>query len=165
MVKKVVIVVTSIMVLSLMVLSLVFVLGCSAFSKPASSSSPGSIKILRETTLGSEWNMKQMNVEAGENGKTSVLLKLVDGNRVDGFFYLEKGEIEFSITGDSLIYESKGKESKKVISDRFSFTASRAQGSTYVLNFSNTNKQGKVTVFLEVIFPVTGSVFIPIETK
>jgi len=151
---------------TLVILSLIFVIGCSAISGQENTPSPGNIKVLREAELGPEWNMKQMNVTVDGGGKASVLLRLADGNKVDGFFYLEKGGIEFSITADSLIYESNGTESKEVVSDRFAFTASRAQGSTYVLNFTNNdNEQGKVTVFLEVIYPVTGSVFIPIETK
>jgi hypothetical protein len=56
-----------------------------------------------------------------------------------------------------------------VASDRFSFVADRAEGTTYTLTFDNKNgsaaNTAKATVFLEVIYPVTGSIFVPVGTK
>ena len=106
-------------------------------------------------------------LEVGE--ELSVLLKLAGGDKVDGYFYLEKGnDIGFHITGQSLLYESKALP-EGLISDRFSFVSSEAQGTTYTLTFSNSSEEGgrqtKVTIFLEIIYPITGSVYIPVDTR
>ena len=155
-----------------MVLSLVFIIGCAEISDLTQdltgSSKSGSLEILKTAQLESKWEMKQMRigVEAGE--ETLILLKLDDMDKVDGYFYLEKGDdIDFSITGNSLIYEAQApEEAEGVTSDRFTFVASQIQGNTYTLAFRSTaadDTQTKVTVFLEIIYPVTGSVFIPVD--
>ena len=155
-----------------MVLSLVFIIGCAEISDLTQdltgSSKSGSPEILKTAQLESKWEMKQMRigVEAGE--ETLILLKLDNMDKVDGYFYLEKGDdIAFSITGNSLIYEAQApEEAEGVTSDRFTFVASQIQGNTYTLAFRSTSAddtQTKVTVFLEIIYPVTGSVFIPVD--
>ena len=90
---------------------------------------------------------------------------------MDGYFYLEKGsDISFQIAGNSQIYESQpaGTKSDTITSDRFSFTASQAQGIAYFLTFnpgSDTRVTNEDTVFLEIIYPATGSLSVPIGTK
>jgi len=112
--------------------------------------------------------MDQLIVDVGADDESLILLRLAYGDKVDGYFYVEKGNgISFQITGNSLIYEASAKEaggSSQVGSDRFSFVASQTQGNTYTLTFRNP-AQTKVTVFLEVIYPIGGSLFMPIERK
>ncbi|MFC1910298.1 hypothetical protein ACFLXC_03260 [Chloroflexota bacterium] len=151
-------------------LSLVFTTGCSLIPGTSGSSSPGP-EIVRQAELGSAWKMAQMRLNIAPSSESMVLMKLAENNKVDGYFYLEKGKsLNFSISGDSQIYKSEplaDAPTKDITSDRFSFSASRTQGSTYTLSFQNPadkdNKQASVTVFLEVILPVSGTIFSPLE--
>ena len=154
-----------IIIATIMILSLVSILGCEEISRltqePTSTSPSTNLKILKSVELGSEWEMKQMKFDVGAGDEVLILIKLSDGDEVDGYFYLEKGDdIDFRITGKTLLYKSE-------VQDRFSFVANQAQGDTYTLSFHNTadddDRQTKVTVFLEVIYPIDGSVFVPVE--
>ena len=152
-------------VIAILILSLVAIPGCEEISRltqePTSTPSPPNLKILKSVELSSEWEMKQIIFDVGAEDEVAILLKLSDGDKVDGFFYLEKGEdIDFRITGKGLLYQS-------AVQDRFSFTASQAQGDTYTLTFHNPadddDKPAKVAIFLEVIYPIDGSVYVPVE--
>lgn len=151
-----------ILLTAIIVLSLIATLGCSQISDLTDTLSSENPEVLRTAELGSGWQMNQMSIKLEAGEELSVLLKLASGDQVDGYFYLEKGsEVEFDITGNSLLYTSAGTPDG-ISSDRFSFIASQAQGTTYTLTFSNSS--GAATVFLEVIFPVTGLIFIPVDT-
>ena len=152
-------------IIAIMILALLPVLGCEEISRltqePTETSSPTNLKILKAVELGSEWEMKQILFDVGVGDEVAILLKLSDGDEVDGYFYLEKGEvIDFRITGKTLLFESE-------VQDRFFFTANQDQGDTYTLAFRNTadddDQKEKITVFLEVIYPVGGSVYVPVE--
>jgi hypothetical protein len=151
-------------------LSLVGAFGCSISSKTGTESSTASVKPIREAEIASQWAMKQ--IEINLEAETSIMFKLAAGDKVDGYFYLIKGDgISFSILGNSLIYESKAADAKApgVASDRFSFTASQAQGIAYTLKLDFVNGDSKektgVTVFLEFIYPASGEVFVPMGTN
>lgn len=148
-------------------LTLVLPTGCSVISQATSTSAQTAPEIVRKAEIGSEWAMNQMQLDIGAGQELPVLLRLEDGDEVDGYFYLEKGDgVEFTISGDATIYQSPA---GGVASDRFFFVATRAQGTTYTLSFRNTgdddDSKKKVTIFLEIIYPVSGSVFIPVEIK
>ena len=156
--------------LILMTLSLIAVLGCVFTSKTTSSPGPASIKKVREAEIGKTWLMKQMEIELENDISLTLILK--DGDMVDGYFYVEKGDnIDFNVTGNSLIYTSKppDAETKSITSDRFSFTASQAQGIAYILTLNTSanvsGERSRATVFIEMIYPSTGSLSIPYGTK
>ena len=158
-------------VLALMVtVMLAAISGCSQISS-LTPSSPKSPDIVRGADLGGKWRMDQMIVNVSSDGESLILLRLDYGDEVDGYFYVEKGnDVNFRISGNSMIYEATAEDegdSSEVTSDRFSFTATREQGNTYTLTFRvpTGNGQAKSTVFLEVIYPAGGSLFMPIERK
>ena len=153
---------------SLIVLLLISALGCSEISDLTQKAPQEGPEILRKAELASQWYMSQMRIELEADGELEILLKLTEGDEVDGYFYLEKGNhVDFDITGNALVYRSTAPD--KITSDRFSFVAHQAQGTTYTLTFYNITgderPQAKVTIFLELIYPVTGSVFVPVEVK
>lgn len=159
-------------VLVIMVVVLVAVFpGCSQISDLTQPSSQEAPDVVRGAELGGKWWMDQLRVNIDAGDELLVLLRLDPGDKVDGYFYVEKGEsINFQIIGDSLIYESLPQymeDSLKITSDRFSFVATQTQGSTYTLTLRNPGDEGqtKVRVFLEVIYPIGGSLFTPLERE
>ncbi|KPK20833.1 MAG: hypothetical protein AMJ70_07835 [Dehalococcoidia bacterium SG8_51_3] len=152
-------------IIAIILLAFLFpLLGCEEISDltqgASTSSSQSNLKIEKSVELGSTWHMKQIDfkVEAGQ--EVAILLKLADGDKVDGFFYLEKGDtVDFRITGKTQIFRSSE-------ADRFSFTASQSQGDTYNLLFRNTadedETQKSITVSLEVIYPLKGEIYVPV---
>lgn len=107
-----------------------------------------------------------MSLRLDADKELPILIKLADGDRVDGYFYLEKGNnVDFQVMANSLVYKPQPQSAAAggMSGDRFAFTASTAQGSSYTLTFRNAapakEKQAGVTVFLELIYPSTGAVF------
>jgi hypothetical protein len=150
-------------------LCLIGVAGCSLGSKPnASSTTPAaSVDTVREATISKVWTMKQLQINLASD--VSLILKLKDGDKVDGYFFMVKGEgIGFSVSGSSPIYTSQSTDgTNRVSSDRFSFIASQTQGVAYTMTLTpSSSSSGKdTTVFLEIIYPVTGSLFVQYGTK
>ena len=153
-------------------LSLLFTVGCQQIQELRGTSSATTPEVVRTSQLGTDWQMSQMKFDVEAGGELSILLELTTGDEVDGYFYLEKGEdIAFDIAGNSLVYEANLQavnNSERVTSDRFSFTASQEQGISYALNFYNTadedDAQKKIAVFLEIIYPATSSIYVPLKS-
>ena len=155
------------------VISILGISGCDLVSKATeTTTTPASVRIIREAEIGTLWKVRQMEIDL--ETETSIVLTLKDGDKVDGYFYLMKGDnIDFSIAGISPIYTSQptGTATRNITSDRFAFTANQGQGVAYTLTLSpgtddeTDGKNTEATVFLEIIYPVTGSLFVPIGTK
>lgn len=153
-------------IIAVILLTLLLALsGCEELSDltqgVTTSSSQANLKIEKSVELGGTWQMKQISFRVGAGQEVAILLKLSDGDKVDGFFYLERGDtVDFRITGKSQLYRSTA-------DNRFSFTASQGQGDTYSLLFRNTAEedegQKSITVFLEVIYPLKGEIYVPVE--
>ena len=145
-------------VIAVCLLVLVFsVFGCTSNSS-GTTKPPASIEYIREARIANTWQMKQIQLNFTTD--MTVTLELATGDKVDGYFYVvSNGSISFTITGLSQVYASPS----GTTSDRFSFTASQAEGIDYKLKF--TVGGGEATVFLELIYPVTGQVLVPIGTK
>jgi hypothetical protein len=144
--------------------------GCSSgWQGGSSSSSTGGVEVVKEVRLGSDWKMNQLRITVSADAETAVLLRLPDGGKVDGYFYLEKGSaVNFTVTGESLIYQSRPRaegKSPSSASDRFSFVIDEATGTTCTMTFKNVAgdaKSGEMVVFVEVIYPASGFAFIPL---
>jgi len=140
-------------------------LGCEEISEltqdATTSSSQANLKIEKSVELGDTWQMKQLSFRVSAGQQVAILLKLSDGDKVDGCFYLEKGDtVDFRITAKTQLYRSDA-------ANRFSFTASQARGYTYTLLFRNTAEedegQKSITIFLEVIYPLKGEIYVTVE--
>jgi hypothetical protein len=141
----------------ILAISLISVTGCALVSKAqdTSTTTPASVSAVREAKIGKTWLMKQMEIDL--DNEASIQLTLKDGDSVG-----------FNISGSSPIYTSKSTDTEtlRITSDRFSFTASQAQGIAYTLTFNGgSNVKTGTTVFIEIIYPVTGLLYVPFGTK
>jgi hypothetical protein len=158
----------TVLLVGVLALSLAGTPGCSLVTKTTSASA-ATIKTIREAKIGSEWSVKQMEITLGK--ELPIVLKLATGDDVEGYFYLEKGDdVDFTISGKSTIYESTASSTtNRLSSDRFTFSATASQGVAYTLTLSNptadSDSPTKLTIFIEIVYPATGSVYIPIETE
>jgi len=146
--------------------------GCSFGSTATTTTQSAGVKQLRHAQLAEGWLVKHLEIDLENN--ISIMLTLAEGDEVEGFFYMEKGNgLNFQITGQSLIYESKpaGTGTGIITSDRFAFTASDGQGKAYTLKISAAGNgttaasQATTTVFLEIIYPASSEIFVPMGTK
>jgi hypothetical protein len=151
----------------LILLSVLLITGCSnAPGLPASAKTPN-YQVVRKSEVGGKWQTYQLKIELGKGDELPILLKLVDGDKVDGYFDVEKGEgFDFQITGNTQIYKLDPPAAGKKVSDRFSFTAGQSQGNMYILTLRNTSgdKDVRISAFLELVFPASGSIFVPLDT-
>jgi hypothetical protein len=165
MLKKILCVITAVALLGLT--------GCELISKATettTTTAPASVRIVREAKIGHTLLMKQMEINLETEVK--IILSLKDGDSMEGYFYLLKGDkVGVTISGISTLYSFTTVESgdTTVTSDMFSFTANQGQGVAYTMTLTaGTDTEGKkkeATVFLEIIYPATGSLFVPIGTK
>jgi hypothetical protein len=151
-------------------LSLVGAAGCSLVSKATetTTTTPATVRTVRDAKIGKTLLVKHLEIDLEK--EVTIVLTLKDGDKVEGFFYLLKGDnVGVTISGNSPIYtfKSTDTESPHITSDKYSFTASQAQGIAYTLTLSANPgaKNSETAVFLEVIYPVTGSLYVPIGTK
>lgn len=156
--------------LIVLALAIIGVAGCSLGAKPSTTTTttaPAAVTSVREATIAKVWTMKQLQIDLTKS--IGIILTLKDGDTVDGYFYTLKGDLaSFNISGNSQIYSSKStnSETSLVNSDRFSFTASTSQGIAYTLNVTAPSSAGgKTTVFIELIYPSSGSLYVPFGTK
>ena len=145
--------------------------GCSSSTGNVTTTptQPAGIKEIRQAQIAQAWTMRQLEINL--ESSTSILLKLAQGSDVSGYFYLTRGNnIDFRISGESLVYQSQPVSvSGNITSDRFSFKSSAQQGITYTLELlpdeKGTGKKVVPSVFLEIIYPASGEIFVPMETK
>jgi len=146
------------------VMALGLLAGCTSKSS-ATKTQTGTYKILRSTTLNTKWQMYQFELNLPVNGNFDLdLLGLANNDKVDGYFYPEKGSISTLniVAGTNTLYDSS--TTAGVTSDRFSFNAAQPVGTYYQLNFKNTGTD-TVTVFVELIYPANGSIRGPLDQK
>jgi hypothetical protein len=138
--------------------------GCSSSS--SSKTSPGKYTIVRNATLGSKWQMYQMELNLPASSSFDIdLLNLGGTDKVEGYFYTEKGTApSLDITAATNVLYQSAATSNGTTSDRFAFAATQPFGTAYILNFKNVGSD-KLTIFLELIYPNTASLRGPIDLK
>jgi len=131
------------------------------------SAPTGKYEIIRRAVLGGKWQMYQFRLKLPLNGEFDIdLLDLMEGDRVDGYFYPEKSTgVSLEITaGTNMIYSSMPSNGGTSY-DRFSFSASQPSGMAYVLLFKNVGTDKEISVFVEVIYPATARIRGPLDLK
>ena len=157
------------LIISVLVMALVVGMsGCSVgFGENTATTAPNP-KIVNQAILAGKWQMYQLKVDIGSGTKLPIQMDLVYGDEVDGYYYVETPatRVDFYITGNTQIYQSAAPTDGEASSDRFTLTAIQSQGHSYMLTWENpaTNKKD-VSVFIELIYPVTGNIFKPLEAK
>jgi len=150
--------------------------GCSIFNQDDTEDyQPPKIEVLKTLDVGNQWQVKQLRINIYGNDKFSLLYSLNENEQVEGYFQVEDDEeatIGFSIYGISQVLQSSPSGSGSrvgVNSDSFSFTASQAQGLTYVLTYDNTVAGGgsgkSCSIYTELKYPKGAPIYIPIESQ
>jgi hypothetical protein len=156
--------------LALILVTSILVLGTLAGCSSSKNTTPtGKYEILRRAILGNTWQMYQIRVVLESGSDFDIdLLGLMGTDKVDGYFYPEKG-IGATVTimsGATVIYkaDSSSVALGGTLSDRFSFPADQPSGTAYVLQFHNGGTD-TVNIFVELIYPKTGQIRGPIDLK
>ena len=171
-------IVTALLILSILTTSLLFgcIGGSSTTTTPARK-----FEIVKGTEVidskGLKWKIYQLRIELDGSATFTIDLNLTVGDTVDCWYKIEKpssgGNVDFQIkAGTSVIYASAAPSTGvAVTSDRLTFTAAQANGTSYRLIFHNnlTDKNSKETIFVEITYPAQDSggdsIFIPLETN
>lgn len=142
--------------------------GCSG-NKTTTTTPIGKYEIIRKALLGNTWQMYQIRIVLDSGSDFDIdLLELAGTDKVDGYFYPEKGvgaSLEIK-AGASSIYKADPSTVALggSLSDRFSFQASQPAGTYYILKFHNGGTD-TVNIFLELMYPKTGVIRGPIDLK
>ena len=141
--------------------------GCSGNSE---SAHVGKHEILREAVLGHNWQMYQVRLKLEPGSYFDIDLRdMAPGDKVDGYFFLETGStVNVEITsGANVIYrfDSVNVIAGDTVSDRFSFVNNQPLGTAHVLKFTNIGTEKNISVFLEIIYPVTAKIRGPLDVK
>lgn len=149
------------------ILTVILLAGCTSTAKSATT---GKYEILRSEVLGGKWQMYQFRIHLESGAAFDIdLLNLVANDKVDGYFYPERGSgasLEIK-AGAATIYKADpaGMPAGSTLSDRFSFTANQPVGTAYVLDFRNAGSEKTVTIFVELVYPTTASIRGPLDVK
>jgi hypothetical protein len=171
-------IITGLLILSILMTSLLF--GC--IGKSSSTSTPTRkyeiVKATQVDSKGVKWQIYQLRLQLEGGATFTVDLNLTDSDKVDCWYKIEKptsgGSVDFQVkAGASVIYTSVATGSTAVgnTSDRLTFTAAQANGTSYRLIFHNNlaDKNSKETIFTEIVYPAKDSgedsIFIPLETN
>ena len=159
---------TALILVIILVLLVPASVGCSGSSNK-NSTPTGKYEILRKAILGNTWQMYQIRITLESGSDFDIdLLDLGGTDKVDGYFYPEKGvgaSLEIS-AGTNILYKADTTTVALggTLSDRFSFQANLPTGTAYVVAFHNGGTD-TVNIFLELIYPKTGSIRGPIDLK
>ena len=170
---------TALLILSILTTSMLF--GCAG--KSSSSTTPtrtySIVKITHITDLqGVKWEDFQIRLTLEGGATFPIDLNLTAGNTVDCWYTTEKptsgGSVNFQVeAGTSVIYptNTNGSAAAGNTSDRLSFTAAQANGTSYRLVFHNNlaDINSKETIYTEISYPANASgedsIFIPLQTN
>ena len=132
------------------------------------------VKVSQVESQEAKWEIYQLRIELEGGANFTVDLNLGDGDKVDCWYKAEKpstgANVGFQVkAGDSVLYTSTATQDSA--SDRLTFNAKKANGTSYRLIFHNnlTDKKSKETIFTEIIYPLNDSgedsIFIPLGAK
>jgi len=124
---------------------------------------------------GVKWQIYQLRLTLDGGATFTIDLNLANSDKVDTWYTTEKptsgGSVNFQVkAGTDVIYTAAGASATATgnTSDRLSFTAATANGTSYRLIFHNNlaDKNSKETIFTEIIYPAKDpsedSIFIPL---